>query len=73
MQLLMTYAHKSPLDVHVPLQVKNLNLPNVLKSINTCDISVKLNDIRIETAVFYMALKRNMTVMTKRMDGRLAI
>ena len=27
MQLLMTFAHKSSLDVHVPVQVKNLNLP----------------------------------------------
>ena len=31
MQLLMTYAHKSSLDVHVPVQVKNLNLSNETK------------------------------------------
>ena len=26
MQILMTYAHKWPLEVHIPVQVKNLNL-----------------------------------------------
>ena len=26
-QLLMTYSHKLSLDVHVPVQVKDLNLP----------------------------------------------
>ena len=30
MQLLMTYAHKSSLDVHVPEHVKNLKLHNIL-------------------------------------------
>ena len=33
MHLLMTYAHKLSLDVHVPVQSKNLNLPNVSKAV----------------------------------------
>ena len=27
--IIMTYAHKSLLDVHVPVQAKNLNLTNI--------------------------------------------
>lgn len=30
MQLLMTHAYKSPLDVHVPVQMKNLKLPTII-------------------------------------------
>ena len=29
--LMMMYAHKSSLDVHVPVHVKNLNLPIIKK------------------------------------------
>ena len=34
MQILMTYAHKSSPDVHVPVLVKNLKLPTT--SLGTC-------------------------------------
>ena len=34
MQFLMTYAHKSSLDVHVRVQAKNLNLHILIKVID---------------------------------------